>query len=183
MLWDECSSTRTAGPGQLTLMTWENVETRVGNLNRRFESRGSSIRYELQGRNGSVALDRYHTDGRCLSTVTVGTKREVGDFLHAAMVALDDAAYQDQTPVLDPHPNATRQARGRRAVEDAYPTEEFETGASDLMADILHAVLEDSGRPGYSNPPDGLESAEDILTSALRTYHGDFEDEPPREDS
>jgi len=29
-----------------------------------------------------------------VNTITVGTKREIADFLHAAMVALDDAAVQ-----------------------------------------------------------------------------------------
>jgi hypothetical protein len=29
-----------------------------------------------------------------LSTVTLGTKREVADFLHAMMVALDDSVYR-----------------------------------------------------------------------------------------
>ena len=88
-------------------ITKENVETRCENLNRRMESRGSVYRYQVQGRNGYTALDRFTRDpaatinlphsvpGRgygwlMQSTVTCGTKREVADFLHAMMVALDD---------------------------------------------------------------------------------------------
>lgn len=90
-------------------MTQAHLETRVENVNRRMESRGSVYRYQIQGRNGYTGLDRFTRDpddtlnlpdsvpGRgagwiCQSTVTVGTKREIGDFLHAMMVALDDVA-------------------------------------------------------------------------------------------
>lgn len=83
-------------------ITRANVEERCANVNRRMESRGSIVRYEVEGRNGYTALDRCHVeydatrvpDRRLItmSTVTVGTKREVADFLHAMMVALDDAA-------------------------------------------------------------------------------------------
>ena len=93
-------------------ITKQNVEDRVANLNRRMEQRGSAIRYQVQGRNGYTGLDRFTRDpdctlnlpdsvpGRgagwiCLSTVMCGTKREVADFLHAAMVALDDSAEED----------------------------------------------------------------------------------------
>ena len=72
-------------------ITRENVETRVENVNRRMESRGALVRYEAEARNGYIGLDRYDTEGHCLSNVTCGTKREVADFLHAMMVALDDA--------------------------------------------------------------------------------------------
>jgi hypothetical protein len=90
-------------------ITKENVETRVENVNRRMEARGSAIRYQVQARNGYTGLDRFTRDpdatinlpdsvpGRgygwiMQSTVTVGTKREIADFLHAMMVALDDSA-------------------------------------------------------------------------------------------
>jgi hypothetical protein len=91
-------------------ITREQLETRVENVNRRMESRDSAVRYVIQGRNGHFGLDRVTRDpddrlnlpdsvpGRgagwiTQSTVTVGTKREVGDFLHAMMVALDDASF------------------------------------------------------------------------------------------
>ena len=88
-------------------ITRQNVEDRVINLNRRMKERGSSVRYQVEGRNGYIALDRFTRDpddtlnlpdsvpGRgagwlCRGVVMTGTKREVADFLHAAMVALDD---------------------------------------------------------------------------------------------
>jgi hypothetical protein len=89
-------------------ITRANLEERVVNLNRRMESRGSIYRYQIQGRNGYIGLDRFIRDpelaanfpdsvpGRGIgwlaqSTATVGTKRAIADFLHAMMVALDDA--------------------------------------------------------------------------------------------
>ena len=46
----------------------------------------------MQGRYGYIGLDRYRRrDGAMMSTITAGTKREIADFLRAAMVALDDA--------------------------------------------------------------------------------------------
>jgi hypothetical protein len=88
-------------------ITRANLDERVANLNRRMEHHGSTIRYQIQGRNGYIGLDRFtrsedsvtswpdSVPGRgigwdCLSTVTNGTKREVADFLHAMMVVLDD---------------------------------------------------------------------------------------------
>ena len=72
-------------------VTMENVRERAANLNRRLEGTGRYV--VVQGRNGYVALDEYGTvDGRenmCLRTLTVGTKREVADYLHAAMVGID----------------------------------------------------------------------------------------------
>src|SRR5690242_9068826 len=90
-------------------ITRANLEARVENVNRRMHKAGSSIRYQIQGRNGYTALDRFVRDpnaalnlpdsvpGRgygwtMLSTVTVGTKGEIGNYLTAMMVALDDAA-------------------------------------------------------------------------------------------
>jgi hypothetical protein len=89
-------------------ITRQDVETRVENLNRRMEARSSLYRYQVQGRNGYIGLDRFTRDpddtlnlpdsvpGRgagwiCQSTVRVGSKREIAEFLHAMMVALDDA--------------------------------------------------------------------------------------------
>ena len=94
-------------------ITRANLDERCANLNRRMESRGSIIRYQVEARNGYIALDRFDRDPaftlnlpnsvpgrgagwRCLSTVMCGTKREVGDFLHAAMVALDDVEFQGE---------------------------------------------------------------------------------------
>jgi hypothetical protein len=71
-------------------ITRPNVDERCANVNRRMESRGSRIRYTVEGRNGYLGLDRYIGEV-CQSTVTVGTKGELGEFLHAMMVALDDA--------------------------------------------------------------------------------------------
>lgn len=88
-------------------ITRANLNERCANVNRRMESRGSIYRYQTLERNGYTGLDRFTRDpactlnlpdsvpGRgagwlCQSTVTVGTKREVGDFLHAMMTALDD---------------------------------------------------------------------------------------------
>lgn len=94
-------------------ITRQNVEDRVENVNRRMESRGSSVRYQVEGRNGYIGLDRYTRDpdatinlpdsvpGRgygwvCMSNVMCGTKREVADFLRAMMVALDDSSVREE---------------------------------------------------------------------------------------
>jgi hypothetical protein len=96
-------------------ITKANLEARIENLNRRMESRGSRIRYQFQGRNGYIGLDRFTRDvdnkfGMSLrdsvpgrgagwiqqATVTVGTKREVANFLHAMMVALDDSCLLEE---------------------------------------------------------------------------------------
>lgn len=91
-------------------ITRANVDERCANVNRRMESRGSVIRYVVEGRNGHFGLGRVTRDPNATidlpdsvpgrgygwliqSTVTVGTKREIADFLHAMMVALDDSAF------------------------------------------------------------------------------------------
>ncbi len=90
-------------------ITRANLEARLESLNRRMESRGSKYRYQVQGRNGYIGLDRFYRDpddtlnlpdsipGRGAGwamhdTVRCGTKGEIGEFLHAMMVALDDAS-------------------------------------------------------------------------------------------
>jgi hypothetical protein len=81
-------------------MTQANIDARVENLNRRFESRGSVIRWHVQNRNGHTCLDRVRVDGGgfggpgevAMDHITAGTKREIADFLRGAMLALDDAA-------------------------------------------------------------------------------------------
>ena len=73
-------------------ITRADLDTRVANLNRRMEHHGSNARYAVQGRNGHIGLDRYLAgeNFNMQGTVTVGTKREIGDYLHAMMVVLDD---------------------------------------------------------------------------------------------
>ncbi len=75
-------------------MTKANVETRARSLNDRMEKRGSIIRYQPEYRNGWCCLDAYYVSGGCQRNVTCGTKAEVGTFLHAMMVALDDALFR-----------------------------------------------------------------------------------------
>jgi hypothetical protein len=87
-------------------MTKANLEARVENVNRRLEEARAVGRVQVQGRNGYTGLDLYRRDDDCTlnlpdsvpgrgagwiqqSTLTVGTKREVGDFLHAMMVGMD----------------------------------------------------------------------------------------------
>ena len=80
-------------------ITRQNVDDRCRNLNRRMIELGARVGYIAEGRNGYIGLDRYevieqnsgYTYGACLSNVVCGTKREIADFLHAMMVALDDA--------------------------------------------------------------------------------------------
>ena len=89
-------------------ITRANLETRITNVNARMQARGSVYRYQVQERNGYTGLDCYKRDpdrtlnlpdsvpGRgagwlMIRTLTVGTKREVGDYLSAMMNALDDA--------------------------------------------------------------------------------------------
>ncbi len=67
-------------------ITQKDLSARVGNVNRRLEGTGRSVCD--QGRNGYTALDEYQ-GGSCIRTLTVGTKREVADFLHAMMVGID----------------------------------------------------------------------------------------------
>jgi hypothetical protein len=79
-------------------MTCENIRERCDNLNRRMRRRGLPVRYFAQQRYGYTAVDRYRcvSDGsgeRCEMVdgpIVAGTKNEVGQFLHAMMVALDD---------------------------------------------------------------------------------------------
>lgn len=77
-------------------VTTDTVIARCDNVNRRMESRGSTIRYSFEGRNGYIALDALKVadepEPYMLRTVTVGTKREIADYLSAMIVALDDAA-------------------------------------------------------------------------------------------
>lgn len=76
-------------------ITKRDLEVRVENLNRRMESRNSMYRYEVSARSGYTAIDRVRPSGDMVNVVRVGTKREVGEFLYAMMVALDDATYTE----------------------------------------------------------------------------------------
>lgn len=75
--------------------TIADVTARVRNVNRRLNPGMEAAEYLSTGRyvltqtrNGSTALDEYQ--GRVLvRTITVGTKREIYDFLHAMMVGID----------------------------------------------------------------------------------------------
>jgi len=62
------------------------LEHRCTNLNRRLERSGRHVEVGL--RNGQVGLDEYKGTA-CIRTITVGTKREIADFLHAMMVGID----------------------------------------------------------------------------------------------
>lgn len=76
-------------------ITRRHLDMRVENLNRRMENAGSIYRYEISARNGATHIDRtfqVDTVGAYVghSHVYGGTKSEVGWFLHAMMVAIDD---------------------------------------------------------------------------------------------
>lgn len=98
-------------------MTMAHLEERCANVNRRIADTGHAVM--VQGRNGYVGLDEYSRDaaaakyapgsvpGRgigwdCLRTITVGTKREVGEFLHAMMVGIDLSRTPVEFPELRP---------------------------------------------------------------------------------
>lgn len=73
-------------------ITHEDVEARVANVNRRIASTGRRVVAER--RNGYIGLDEYAVQGgttelACQRTITVGTKREVAEYLHAMMVGID----------------------------------------------------------------------------------------------
>jgi len=76
-------------------ITKQTLHARMGNVNRRLNP-GKSVeewahhgRYVyVEFRDGAVALDEY-LGTSCIRTITVGTKREVADFLHAMMVGID----------------------------------------------------------------------------------------------
>lgn len=85
-------------PATTDRITNADLATRCANLSRRISSSGRVVTY--QGRNGYTALDEYDAaTGACLRTITVGTKREVAEFLHAMMVGIDlsRVATQDST--------------------------------------------------------------------------------------
>lgn len=66
-------------------MRSENVNRRI---NHGWATDGFRHHVQVEYRNGHVAVDEYEGD-ICLRTLTVGTKREVADFLHAMMVGID----------------------------------------------------------------------------------------------
>lgn len=84
-------------------ITKENLRDRVVNVNRRMGSRGSAYRYLVEYRNGYTAIDRVRPNGAVVNTVRAGmTKSEAGEFLHAMMVALDDAGVCADTGATAP---------------------------------------------------------------------------------
>ena len=69
-------------------ITNETLNARCHNVNRRLAGTGRNV--FTQSRNGHTALDEGRvSDGETIRTITVGTKREVADFLHAMMVGID----------------------------------------------------------------------------------------------
>lgn len=75
-------------------ITYDNVEERVANVNRRMEYQGAHVRYTVSHRYDYYAIDReILEDGawRPQNAVKLGTKSELGEFLNAMMIALDDA--------------------------------------------------------------------------------------------
>lgn len=83
-------------------LTLADIAQRCDNVNRRLAGSGRYV--AAQGRNGYIGLDEYahrleiagavHND-QLVRTITVGTKREVGDFLHAMMVGIDLSRSED----------------------------------------------------------------------------------------
>jgi len=73
-------------------ITKEQINERAHNVNQRLNRRLAGMSYDrhvqVEFRNGAVALDEYRGTS-CLRTLTVGTKREIADFLHAMMVGID----------------------------------------------------------------------------------------------
>jgi hypothetical protein len=67
-------------------VTIQSVRDRAANLNRRIESTGRHV--EVEQRNGYVALDEY-LGTAAVTTITIGTKGEIADFLHAMIVGID----------------------------------------------------------------------------------------------
>jgi hypothetical protein len=78
-------------------ITKADLYARVRNVNRRLNPDVSPMQHSryvnVEERNGSTALDewkRTEAEGHvCVRTITVGTKREVAEFLHAMMVGID----------------------------------------------------------------------------------------------
>ena len=71
-------------------ITNETLSARTHNLNRRLKDADRCVVY--QARNGHIGLDEGRpSDGAIIRTLTVGTKREVAEFLHAMMVGIDMA--------------------------------------------------------------------------------------------
>jgi len=79
------------------IYTKADLATRTQNVNRRLRPEGvgamehvyaGGVYVQVGYRNGHVALDEYRGTV-CTRTITVGTKREVAEFLHAMMVGID----------------------------------------------------------------------------------------------
>jgi hypothetical protein len=72
-------------------ITREQLETRVDALNYRMLKRGSLYRYEIRQSNGMTGLYRLNRHNSRVDHITSGTKNEIGQFMYAMAVALDDA--------------------------------------------------------------------------------------------
>lgn len=68
------------------------VVVRAQNVTQRLQASGRGVAVEW--RNGYCALDEYQ-GSTCLRTITVGTTREVAEFLHAMMVGIDLSRSED----------------------------------------------------------------------------------------
>ena len=68
--------------------TQAQLEGTATRLNDMLARRGSSARVDVSGRNGNQGLDLADTDSRIHKTITVGTKGEIWDYMHAMMEAL-----------------------------------------------------------------------------------------------
>ena len=77
-------------------MTKANLEARTESLNRRMERHGSIYRYQLYFANGRTGLLRGYEDGTVVSDARYGTKNEIGEFIYAMQMALDDAEYTER---------------------------------------------------------------------------------------
>lgn len=107
-------------------ITRAEIDERCANVNRRLrdgrpQNRPGDRLVIAQSRNGYIGLDEYVVSDRklsgmaegthaldCQRTLTTGTKREVGDFLHAMMVGIDLSRVVDDpsffyAPETDPN--------------------------------------------------------------------------------
>lgn len=81
-------------------ITKKQLHERCTNVNRRLRAAGSGRAVNVQDRSGYTALDEYDVSKHvafsiCVRTITVGTKREIGEYLNAMMIALDLASVRD----------------------------------------------------------------------------------------
>ena len=127
----------------MTRITKADLAERQDNLNRRMAHLRSRYRYTIEGRYGYTAIDRVRAeDGAMVQTVRTGmTKSEAGDFLHAMMVALDDASY----PAGD-----VNDVNALDRINEILSQPEWSVGMLEDIAEIVHATgREDVPDPDY----------------------------------